>query len=503
MAATATTVALGENGQPLYTCLSCNIAFPNAQDQRGHYRSDWHRYNAKRKLAQLPPIRQDVFQQKVAAASGSSSTSAAAPQPEAQASGSAAANGSTEMQTDAASSTSSTRNRCDVCNKSFASDKVLADHTNSKKHKETALAASLKQAHALSAKASATNPAKEAASSADSTESKQPASAPSSSLPLTLNVPENATEEEINALIDAKVASATRIDPARACLFCTTHTTTPPSIEATLDHMARAHGFYLPEREYLIDLPGLMTYLADKITVGNICLYCNARGKSFASLEAVRKHMLDKSHCKIAYTSEQDQMELSDFYDFSSSYPDEEGDEDWEDMDGVQGEGASDEDMEDDDGEEDAAANGASAPQQLSARVNRTKNNKSNQATFGDTEYELVLPSGTRLGHRALRRYYNQTLWTTPATQVQQSFNQRLITAASGGGAGGNGGPNSLIVPNRGGKQNAVVARSKGQKKEAMRHIREFRDITRKEAQKTRAAFQNNNQKHFRDPLLQ
>ncbi|KAE8225236.1 hypothetical protein CF319_g1984 [Tilletia indica] len=489
------TMALGENGQPLFTCLSCNVAFPNAPDQRTHYRTDWHRYNAKRRVAQLPPIRQDVFQQKVVAASTTTPSTTSTP---AQSEGSAAISQAQQSADSTAepSSSSSSSNRCAVCNKSFASNNVLKDHLQSKKHKDQALQASLKQAQQIHTDDHKPAPVEPTTSMDTSTPPTTPAPAASSSTaptdrpthtpPMTLNVPDNATEEEINALIDAKLASATRIDPTTHCLFCPQ---TTPTLDQTLLHMSKTHGFFLPEREYLIDLPGLMTYLADKITVGNICLYCNARGRSFASLEAVRGHMVDKSHCKLAYTEEADVLELSDFYDFSSSYPDEE-DAEWEDADG---DGEEDVDMEEDGAEEDG--------QEKSTRPRPAK--RGNVAHYGDTEYELVLPSGVRLGHRALRRYYNQTVWSTPATLAQDAElarrQQRLITATENGIDP----KNALVVMGRGGKQNAVLAKSRGQAKEANRHINEFRDMRRREAYKTRVAYTNNNQKHFRDPLLQ
>ncbi|KAK0527491.1 pre-60S factor rei1 [Tilletia horrida] len=520
-------VAVGDNGQPLFTCLSCNIAFPNAHDQRTHYRTDWHRYNAKRRVAQLPPIRQDVFQQKVVAASTPASAGSSASSGDAAGSASSARAGNN---TTAAAGTSSaatvahdqastsTSSKCDVCNKSFSNPNIMKDHLQSKKHKDQALGASLKHAQQLQrpapAPATATAAAAAAAAAAApaapaEASATAPTERPQHQPPMTLNVPDNATEEEINALIDAKLKSATRIDPATHCLFCTTYSSPTPSLDAALEHMQRAHGFFLPEREYLIDLPGLMTYLADKITVGNICLYCNARGKSFASLDAVRKHMLDKSHCKLAYTEEDDIMELSDFYDFSSSYPDEDEEEaEWEDMDGVEGEDVAEEDN-DEDVEMDggASASTSTAKKQSSAsgaKSNSRKHTAANTAQFDDTGFELVLPSGIRLGHRALHRYYKQTLWTTPATQVQQeaelSRQRRLLTASD---SGVDPAQRALIVPNRGGRQNAIVARSKGQAREAMRHVREFRDVQRREAYKTRVAYTNNNQKHFRDPLLQ
>ena len=40
----------------VFTCVTCNIAFKDAEFQREHYKADWHRYNLKRKVAELPPI---------------------------------------------------------------------------------------------------------------------------------------------------------------------------------------------------------------------------------------------------------------------------------------------------------------------------------------------------------------------------------------------------------------------------------------------------------------
>lgn len=52
-----------------------------------------------------------------------------------------------------------------------------------------------------------------------------------------------------------------------------------------------------------------------------ICLWCNDRGRTFYSLDAVRKHMNDKGHCKMLHEGLA-LAEYSEFYDYSSSYPD-------------------------------------------------------------------------------------------------------------------------------------------------------------------------------------
>ena len=53
-----------------------------------------------------------------------------------------------------------------------------------------------------------------------------------------------------------------------------------------------------------------------------MCLYCNDRRHPFNSLEAVRKHMVAKSHCKVHYGDDDDEeeAELEEFYDYSSRF---------------------------------------------------------------------------------------------------------------------------------------------------------------------------------------
>jgi hypothetical protein len=53
-----------------------------------------------------------------------------------------------------------------------------------------------------------------------------------------------------------------------------------------------------------------------------MCLYCNERCRPFSSLEAVRKHMDAKSHCKVHFGDGDDdeEGELEEFYDYSSRF---------------------------------------------------------------------------------------------------------------------------------------------------------------------------------------
>jgi len=213
--------------------------------------------------------------------------------------------------------------------------------------------------------------------------------------------------------------------------------------------------------------------------------------------------MTDKSHCKIAYDRENDRLEVSDYYDFSRSYPDAErrnekssessssetDDEMWEDADDV-------EDSEVDEVVEESVSDSTSSS-------DGEDDLPGNQLTYGDTDYELVLPSGARIGHRTMRRYYAQSFPGTPRGGKPEDPNsgaalvRRLLADK-----------NAALVPRRGGfgafgaGTDVVKARNKGEAREASRHIREFRDQKRREDFKTKVSFIHNSQKHFRDPCV-
>jgi len=58
-----------------YTCITCRVVFADkegndgvsAELQKAHYKTDWHRYNLKRKVADLPPVTAENFLQRVVA----------------------------------------------------------------------------------------------------------------------------------------------------------------------------------------------------------------------------------------------------------------------------------------------------------------------------------------------------------------------------------------------------------------------------------------------------
>ncbi|KAG0378199.1 hypothetical protein BGX24_004498 [Mortierella sp. AD032] len=245
------------------TCLTCGIRLPSLETQQLHHKSDWHTYNLKRKMVGLPSVPAEVFAQLVTA-SREQANPEEVPQPE-----------------------------CVPCSKKYLSFKAYDNHVQSKKHKQTAAAYAKKQQD----------------------QEQNAASRP--------------TEDDTTASsLSPKETTATTAAPEQrepsetVCLFCSHESTDAPS---NYGHMRTTHGFFLPSTERLIDLEGMLAYLADKLVDSLDCLWCthsvfsthlrpdqelNAR---FANLASARRHMVDKGHCKLAMEHGAER-EYADFY---------------------------------------------------------------------------------------------------------------------------------------------------------------------------------------------
>ena len=57
-AAAAVVAADGNSGK---SCVTCGGCFPTAGEHRAHFKSDWHRYNLKLKLANQPTVTEAEF----------------------------------------------------------------------------------------------------------------------------------------------------------------------------------------------------------------------------------------------------------------------------------------------------------------------------------------------------------------------------------------------------------------------------------------------------------
>jgi pre-60S factor REI1 len=186
------------------------------------------------------------------------------------------------------------------------------------------------------------------------------------------------------------------------------------------DYLYQTYGFFIPDREFLTDLEGLLGYCQEKIQIGHVCLYCQKR---FATGSACTMHMKSSNHTKLRYEANIDLDEFDVFYDFTAVNrefmqsqrkkqsrllqdiaDDEEGDdddgsEDWEDV----PENAAEESDEDANGEE----------------WYDDYQSDMNVMGFDVTALgEIIFPDGRIIGHRALRKYYRQNLRPTAPRSV-------------------------------------------------------------------------------------
>nr|XP_026690810.1 zinc finger protein 622 isoform X2 [Ciona intestinalis] len=414
--------------QSAFTCITCHVAFVDADMQRTHYKCDWHRYNLKRKVVALPPVSRESFNEKVAAQKAQVATNK--------------------------SKENIVGFSCKVCSRKFNSFNSYNNHLKSKKHQEAEskeieiLKKKLQKDKELSHEEESEEQIAFNKAVIDARNKLQQPDIISSAEPKPTKkfnkddnprlrwyrkqvkaIEENdrnkeeeedeECDEEWEDLSDddtigddseqgdtesqtestctdtsslAGVFASVKLDSdadveslasqgnrtqkligSTECLFCCRKST---NVENNVTHMSRAHGFFVPELQYLTNLEGLLSYLGEKVGVGNVCLWCNERGHAFYSLQAVQTHMRDKGHMKMLSDGDAS-LEYADFYDFSSSYPDFNPDvEEDEELPQV----ASDADEEDS---------------------------------------ELVLPSGARIGHRSLLRYYRQNF--PPVERVKQN----------------------------------------------------------------------------------
>ncbi|XP_068092822.1 cytoplasmic 60S subunit biogenesis factor ZNF622 [Hyperolius riggenbachi] len=410
-----------------YTCITCRVAFADPDIQRAHYKTDWHRYNLKRKVADMPPVTAENFQERVLA-----------------------------QRAVVEEQSKETATYCTVCSKRFSTLNAYENHLKSKKHldlEKKATQAVARKVEMMNEKnlekgLNADTVDKDAMNAAIQKAVKaQPSSSPKKKISIAqggdaaslsdkarsrpekpprlqwyeqqakklasqeeeqdseaegedwedMDSEEEGDSEEDMEDVDegmedadegssaagAESSTAPGMIPVTDCLFCSHHSR---SLLKNVAHMTKVHSFFIPDIEFLQDLKGLILYLGEKVGVGKICLWCNERGKSFYTTESVQAHMTDKSHCRL-FTDGDAALEFADFYDFRTSYPDHKEGEDVE---------MEDKDLPDD------------------------KNIEYDEDTM-----ELVLPSGARIGHRSLMKYYKQKFGLSRAVVV--SKNQKAV----------------------------------------------------------------------------
>ncbi|KAK4654905.1 pre-60S factor rei1 [Podospora pseudocomata] len=471
-----------------YTCNTCQVAFRNGDLQRGHMRSDWHRYNLKRRVASLPPISSEIFTEKVLQARAA-----------------------TTAQADKAGF----ERACEVCQKNYFSEGAYKNHLTSSKHKAKVAALAARPQGKIPDDASSMTFSLGEPAPTDSVvdsdaeeefnevvegikntqlqenENVSPLRRPSNphlsaaaqhktEHPVSETPSEEEEESATPSSATPVVSQQQQAGPPRTintCIFCN-HESENPQLNA--QHMEKTHGMFIPEKQYLVDLEGLINYLQERVYDLNECITCS---KMRNTTYAVQTHMRDKAHVQIPFTTEDEQLEIGEFYDFRATYSDDEEGE-WEDedeeMEDADTNGGAklgghratttvtvdengDEIMEDGNGEgwetdsDESSLNSDdlhAVPAELhlhqyerlsknhhhSSSTPRTHqqadgfhaHSKKSHAVFYD-DYELHLGSGKAVGHRSLNKYYRQNLYKYPTPEERA---ERLLLKANEQGQG-------------------------------------------------------------------
>lgn len=344
----------------MLTCTACRLEFATPAQQKDHFRMDWHRYNLKRKVVELPPVTEEQFELRMRKVREEKEAQAASDPKQKQ----------RAKKEQMKKSGVKTVLKCVACNKTFTTANAHENHLASKKHLANA------KKNPETAAAVETVEKKLEVVSLEDGDVKQDEGAE----------PKELTDEELAQEIEEykKQVPLEKED----CIFCAHHAM---DFDSCLTHMLKEHGFFVPDVEFLVDAEGLVSYLAEKVKVGFYCLYCNGKGKAFRTYQDVQKHMTALSHCKLRYEDE-DLDELLEFYDFSAQYKKNKENEQEEEV----------------EWETDSEASIDSDEEVVEEEVD-DEEEEDDDNTIGVSETgELVLASGRRLGRREFRRYYKQ-----------------------------------------------------------------------------------------------
>lgn len=294
------------------TCNACNREFEDDAEQKLHYRSEWHRYNLKRKVAGVPGVTESLFQARQLALAEEHEKISEKPM----------------------------LYCCSLCEKEYRSFKAHSQHLESRMHTMKASQESGQVGNSTIIKHLAERtPNKPTSSNKDSNREgydEETDESEESEWEIADPNDEMEVSESLNLHVDgytsrSGITKSEDMDEdeeldVSSCFICDRK---HRGIESCMVHMHKKHGFFIPDVEYLKDPTGLLTYVGLKVKRDFTCLYCNERCQPFQSMEAVRKHMIAKGHCKLRYGDggDDEEGELEDFYDYTSSYTEESGKE--------------------------------------------------------------------------------------------------------------------------------------------------------------------------------
>ena len=346
-----TTMALNPVAPSLTSTTAPGKAFASRAELQDHYKSDWHRYNLKRRDAGLPMLNEEDFTVRYEAAVA------------------------LRKEREGREERSGVDHR--------------KDKTKSKKSKKG-------QQQKKSNKRQPTFAKRNEAVAVESGEADDGSAMQE----------DEAADGVSNELMEEE---APEINPSQ-CLF-DNHISSSP--ESNLKYMTEKYSFFLPDADYCNDLEGLLGYCNEKVRIGNVCLYCQKMfGSAEAVLGHMRDKShcklayedgVDLDEFDVFYDYER----LNADSGLGTKCPNADGEtmaavvEGDEEADGEDWEDVSDEEMSESRGDDSSMDEDEDFYDGYEREVQ--------SSGYSITPLgELVFPDGRIVGHRGLARYYKQ-----------------------------------------------------------------------------------------------
>lgn len=355
----------------IFTCISCRIKFHSAELQRMHMKTEWHRYNLKRRVAELPPISSEMFEIKVLQQKAKQEQLDEFGFRKLQPRARKPARRSHRVRP--ARIAVSQRYTSPTMSVSSETSTFTLGSTESEE-----MSSSVYDIDSALSEDQTSGTERYFSSGGEESDEENAAETEGDS-------DENGTDRE-----EIQPHSI----PVTVCFYCGRES---GGVEDNIRHMFKNHGLYIPERSYLVDVDGLLRYLSDMVVVRLECIKCGFVGKT---LQSIRQHVAEKGHCVVPYETSEDRSAVRPFYNFDSTL------------------------------ETHSADSNAKSVEFGGDQVINEPGSDSNSATDA-TEYtiaeidstgaEMRLPNGVCLGNRRYARYYRQNITRPEDIEVPES----------------------------------------------------------------------------------
>lgn len=287
-----------------FTCLSCHISFPAQETQRLHMKTEWHRYNLKRRVANLQPIPAELFEEKV-----SSKKKDTVKLDEfgfiIDGTGLSKVKGNSHLKVK-----NMTSKLTNLSPNNYIDHFGLRDLSPARSEiSQFSIGSTLSTTsgsdlghHDITSNSESEISINHYLSSNENTDVEDV----------------DLTDEDEEPIVDFQLDE---------CFYCGKFN---ESIESNIEHMFKFHGLYIPNMDRLAFRDDLLRVLADSIGIDRICLKC---GYQSNKLMGIRQHIKSKGHANIPYESYEERQIWAPFYE-SEDEEDEYSDE--EDLNGIE-----------------------------------------------------------------------------------------------------------------------------------------------------------------------